>query len=644
MTTLSFHTDPTLLLCAFAALLLPLLSFVTSILIPRQYSWVVSFNAPLLLLISAVCAAFVLASRWNAGPALFQITWFNLGDQSLSANILLTNTSLLMLMVVSGISFLVHLYSTGYMAGDNDLKKYFAMLGFFTFSMQGIVLADNLLILFVFWELVGFSSYMLIGHWTEKLSAGQASKKAFILNRIGDAGFLVGLMIVWANTGTLGITELLPSGNTHPWQTAASLCIFCGVIGKSAQFPLFSWLPDAMEGPTPVSALIHAATMVAAGVYLLVRVYPLFTPAALTVVAVTGMATALIGSLAALFQYDIKRILAYSTMSQLGLMVMAIGIGIVNAALLHLFTHAFFKACLFLSAGSVIHALHRAQLRAHHHFDVQDVRNLGGLRQKLPVTFITFLLGGASLAGIPFFSGFLSKEAILAAVWTTDSSVLSWTMLVSMVSVSFITVLYTFRMIWYVFMGEARKPLPVAPVEAPVIMRVPVVLLALCSLWLVVSWNPFDFIGWLLPEAYYTHVAWLTAFSIVWIAAALGVSYLTFRTARFDSNALLENAFYIDAAGSKVFGKLVQTCATTASRIDRKWIDGLIHGSAYAHITIAHITGWADRALVDGLVNGVAQLSKGIGSFTRSFQAGKIQVYIFWAILAIIIFLIWTLK
>jgi NADH-quinone oxidoreductase subunit L len=268
---------------------------------------------------------------------------------------------------------------------------------------------------------------------------------------------------------------------------------------------------------------------------------------------------------------------------------------------------------------------------------------MGGLRRNLPITFFTFLLGGASLAGIPFFSGFLSKEAILAAVWLNNSA-LSWVMLVTMVGVSFITVLYTFRLLWYIFMGTPRKPLPGPVVEPPLVMRGTVLVLALCSLWLVVSWNPFDSTGWLLPQAYYTHVLWITIFSVVWILAALAVSYRIFNAAQFNGNKLLENGFYLDILYHKTFGGMMQSAATAAAYVDKRWIDGLIHRTAYAHVTVAHITAWFDRAIVDGFVNGLASTARGIGSFTRSFQGGKIQVYIFWAILAIIIFLIWTLK
>lgn len=643
MTESWLHNDPFLIACTLLVLTLPLLSFLFSFLTSQRYSWLVGMNAPILLLASTICSIILLVSGWNKEIALLKFNWFDIGQYSLSADISLSNTTLLMLTVVSSVSFLVHVYSIGYMADDAGVKKYFAMLGFFTFSMQGIVLSDNLLVLFIFWELVGFSSYMLIGHWMQRPAAARAAKKAFLMNRIGDAGFLIGLMIIWTQTDSFSLTEILQEGSQGTWQAAASLCIFCGVIGKSAQFPLFPWLPDAMEGPTPVSALIHAATMVAAGVYLLVKIFPLFPEFTLMVIACTGMVTALIGSLAALFQYDIKKILAYSTISQLGLMVMATGLGVVNAALLHLFTHAFFKACLFLSAGSVIHALHQAQLRSHEHFDVQDVRNMGGLRAKLPITFFTFLLGGASLSGIPFFSGFLSKEAILSAIWM-NNNMLSWCMLVVMLAVSFITVLYTFRLIWLIFMGEERKTASLHITEVPMIMRAPVVLLSLCSLWLVVSWNPFDFIGWLLPENFYTHVPWITAFSIAWIGAALTISYFVFRAARFDSNRLLENGFYIDLFYQKVFGRIAMASAATAIYIDKKMIDRFIHGAAYVNVGIAHITGWIDSAIVDGFVNGLAGFSRGIGSFTRSFQKGKIQVYIFWAMMAIIIFLIWTLN
>ena len=517
------------------------------------------------------------------------------------------------------------------------------MLGFFTFSMQGIILADNLLVLFVFWELVGFSSYMLIGHWMEKPEAAQAAKKAFIINRIGDAGFVIGLMIIWTNTGTFNLTEIIQAGRIYEWQTAASLCIFCGVIGKSAQFPLFTWLPDAMEGPTPVSALIHAATMVAAGVYLMIRVFPLFTADSLMIVGSIGMITALIGAVSALSQHDLKKILAYSTVSQLGLMITVIGMGAPNVALLHLLTHAFFKCCLFLSAGSVIHALHLAQGRSDQHYDAQDIRNMGGLRNKLPVTFMAFLISGSSLAGIPFFSGFLSKEAILSEAWLPQD-IFSWIVLMVISTVSFLTVLYTFRLIWFIFMTQARKTQSLAIVEAPAVMRLPIVLLAFCSLWFVVSWNPFNFNGWLLPENdNYTSLG-LTLFSIGLSVTALVIGYLIFGSNRFAVSKIFHNSFYLDVLYQKLFGRLLHSSTQITLYTDKYLIDRFIHGSAYAQVMLAYFTGWIDRVAIDGTVNGFGRLASSIGSMTRSFQGGKIQLYIFWSIFAIIIFLIWTIN
>jgi NADH-quinone oxidoreductase subunit L len=629
------------LLCTLLVGLLPLLSFVFSFLTSDRYSWLVSLNAPLLILVSAGCALFLLITQWNQ-PLVFSIPWFSVAGASIAASLALSNVSLVMLCVVSIVSFLVHLYSVGYMAGDNGIRKYFALLGFFTFSMQGIVLADNLLLLFIFWELVGFSSYMLIGHWTEKPEAGAAAKKAFIMNRIGDTAFLCGLMMVWNTHGSFELSVLL-SPSAALWDVAASLCIFGGVIGKSAQFPLFTWLPDAMEGPTPVSALIHAATMVAAGVYLLVRIAPVFPEKALVVIACTGMITSLSAALAALFQYDIKKVLAYSTISQLGLMIMAIGLGIFHAALLHLFTHAFFKACLFLCAGSVIHALHEAGHRAKVHIDAQDIRKMGGLRKVLPVTFVAFAISGASLAGIPFFSGFLSKDAILAALWM-NSSWFSWLMLVVMLGVSFITVLYTFRLLWFVFLGESRQTVTLQVLQPPMIMRAPMILLALCSLWFMVSLNPFDFRGWLLHDARDAAPEWITVFSAAWILLALTVSYFLFRSARFDRNGFLENGFYLDALYQRAFGRAMESVSTFTLWIDKKCLDRVIHFVAYAHVTWAHVTGWFDRAIIDGFVDGVASTASGIGALTRSFQGGKIQVYIFWSVFAIIIFLIWAVN
>lgn len=628
------------ILCLLA-LVSPLASAITVGLTAARRTRPIAALSIFWLTVGFVTALALFVLRHNQAPMVLDHAWFAVGDHHFMASLALTNQSLLMLLVVSLISLLVHIYSTVYMGGDPDWKKYFTMLGFFTFSMQGIVLSDNLLFLFIFWELVGFSSYMLIGHWTKKPEAGRAASKAFIMNRIGDAGFLVGLMIVWANYDTFSVSALAESVSQTPWQTAASLCIFCGVIGKSAQFPLFTWLPDAMEGPTPVSALIHAATMVAAGVYLMVRVFGLFTADALLVVAITGMITTLIGAVAALSQYDIKKILAYSTMSQLGLMILALGLGVVDAALLHLVTHAFFKACLFLSAGMVIHALHDAQ-PSHLHFDVQDIRSMGGLRKSMPVTFATFLISGASLAGVPFFSGFLSKEAILTALFL-HSNVFSWCMIAVILCVSFITVLYTFRLIWFTFFGESRNTLDIK--EASWVMRTPVIILAGLSLWLVVSWNPFDFAGWMFqPQETPVYSFWITMLSALWVTAALAASWLLFRKGSFKTSALLRHAFYVDKGYDLFFNYAIRRANHTVTKVERKVIDRGIHGLVYFQVIFAHVVGWIDRAVIDGTVNATARLTGFGGKITRSFHGGNIQLYVFWSIFALIIFIIWALK
>lgn len=591
---------------------------------------------------SVVCALLLLLQRWHQETVLSTLNWFNLGTQSFDASLVLSDRSILMLAVVAFISFLVHLYSTIYMKGDEGWQRYFAMLGFFTFSMQGIVLSDNLLFVFIFWELVGFSSYMLIGHWTHKREAGRAASKAFIMNRIGDAGFLVGLMIIWATQNTFSLTALFEVEHLSAWQTAAGLCIFCGVIGKSAQFPLFTWLPDAMEGPTPVSALIHAATMVAAGVYLLVRIFNLFTEDALMVVAITGMITAVTGACAALSQFDIKKILAYSTMSQLGLMVLALGMGAVDAAFLHLLTHAFFKACLFLSAGNIIHALHAAE-QPNVHFDVQDIRHMGGLHKRLPATFMTFAISAASLAGVPFFSGFLSKEAMLTTLFMHDS-LLSWLMIAALLAVSFLTVIYAFRVVWFVFLGEPRTIRPLTITEPEWRMRLPVAVLAAGSLWFMVSLNPFDFEGWIMEAPQPSPYAfWITLFSVVWVAGAALLSWQLFRTAKFRVSTLLRNAFYVDAFYTQVVAKSTRIASRIADTIDRRAVDRLLHGFIYGQVIFAHVVGWIDRTFVDGTVNATARLTGWGGKFTRSFQGGNVQLYIFWSLFAIIIFIIWAL-
>ncbi|MSU22220.1 MAG: NADH-quinone oxidoreductase subunit L [Opitutus sp.] len=440
------------------------------------------------------CGALATALAHPAAHATANFTWFAVGDGAVRLGWLLDPLTAFMCVMVSFVSTLIFIFSLGYMKDDANFKQFFCFLSLFAAAMLGILVANSLLLLFVSWELVGLASYLLIGFWFHKPEAAAAAKKAFIVTRIGDLGFLLGILWLYDSTGSLlfydngaGVLEPTALGGLAAQttlcglalSTAIGLLIFCGAAGKSGQFPLHVWLPDAMEGPTPVSALIHAATMVAAGVFLIARVYPLMAADqllagvpvhALTVVAFIGAITALLGALIAVAQNDIKRVLAFSTVSQLGYMMLALGVGSWVAAVFHLLTHAFFKALLFLGAGSVIHA-------AHHE---QDIRKLGGLSQPLRVTFATFAIGMMALAGVPFlFSGFWSKEAILHAAHEWEVSHLP---LFAGLAAVVLTAFYMTRLVAETFFGKARSHAAEHVHENSAVMTVPLVLLAVCAI------------------------------------------------------------------------------------------------------------------------------------------------------------------
>ncbi len=402
--------------------------------------------------------------------------WLTVGDRALlNTGILIDNVTAVMLLVVTIVSTLVHLFSIGYMHGDPRYSRFFAYLSIFSFSMLGLVLAESFLFIYIFWELVGLSSYLLIGFWFEKKSASDAGKKAFIVNRVGDFGFLIGILIIYATCGVLGYDQVfLAIGEgklSGTLLTLAGIGGFCGAIGKSAQFPLHVWLPDAMEGPTPVSALIHAATMVAAGVYLVGRVYPMFTPDAFLFIAYFGLITLFLTATIALAQNDIKKVLAYSTCSQLGYMIMGLGVGGYTAGLAHLTTHAAFKACLFLGSGSVIHAVHS-----------QDIQEMGGLRKKMPITFVTFLIATLAISGVPGFSGFFSKDMILAAALEfgmRSANPLHMIFFVGALFTAGLTAFYMFRLVILTFFGAPKDHHKFDHAhESPPSMWIPLVILA----------------------------------------------------------------------------------------------------------------------------------------------------------------------
>ncbi|MDQ6765311.1 MAG: NADH-quinone oxidoreductase subunit L, partial [Verrucomicrobiota bacterium] len=436
-------------------------------------------------------AAFLPTLRAPGLRGFHNFIWFTFGEQALRLGWLLDPLTAAMLLMITFVALWIFIFSVGYMDGDKDFTRFFAYLSFFTAAMLGVVIANSLLLLFICWELVGLASYLLIGFWIERPSAAAAAKKAFITTRIGDIGLFLGLLWLYRATGTTlfydgGAGSLEAAGllGIGAAATSIALLIFCGAAGKSGQFPLHVWLPDAMEGPTPVSALIHAATMVAAGVFLVARVYPIFSLGAingvtpsLTVVVWVGVITALIASLIALAQFDIKRILAYSTVSQLGLMMVSLGVGGVAAGIIHLIAHGFFKALLFLGAGSVIHGTHHEQ----------DIRKMGGLRGAMPVTFLTYAIGMMALSGVPLlFAGAWTKEEILHATshWSVSRAP-HYLMMLGVV----VTALYMTRQMIYVFFG-ARRATSAQAHESPRVMTWPLIVLAICTVGLSAVLTP----------------------------------------------------------------------------------------------------------------------------------------------------------
>jgi NADH-quinone oxidoreductase subunit L len=544
------------------------------------------------VLVSFVCSCLIFG---RSDISASQHNWIDLhGVFTVPIGFLLDPLSKMMLLVVSGVGALIHIYSLGYMRDDPGKSRYFAALSLFMFAMLGIVLANNFVMLFIFWELVGFTSYVLIGHWFERDAAAEAMKKAFITTRIGDFGFMIGILMVWMATGSLVFEDIVPQLSkitSNPgYLTAAALLIFCGAVGKSAQFPLHVWLPDAMEGPTPVSALIHAATMVAAGVYMLARVAFIIqaSPAALEVIAWIGTITAVLAALMATQQDDIKRILAYSTLSQLGYMVMAIGLASNEAAMFHLFTHAFFKALLFLGAGSVIVVLHHEQ----------DIWKMGGLAKNLRITFFTFLIGALALIGCPPFSGFFSKDAILALAYQHNMPIF-----VLGLATAFLTAFYVLRMLVVVFFGKPRSETAARSTESPFVMLGPLILLALLSL---VGGTPSFAQNFLVvphEKESFLIVPMLALTALVGGAGLAIASYRKRDTDPFDIG-VLRKRFYIDDFYD--------------------WLIGVTQE------LLARIAAFFDRWIIDtGAVGGVSGGTWGLGALLRLFQIGNLQAYAF---------------
>ena len=452
---------------ALSLLFLPFVSALVILLFLRSKgnlaSLVSVFTAAGILFLSLL-----LLFKTQDSSLVWNTAWFTMGSWELRFGVLLDDPARLLLFIVAFVGLLIHIFSLGYMESDPARPRYFGGLSIFMFSMIGITLADNLIMIFVFWELVGFSSYLLIAHYFQTDEAAKASRKAFIVNRVGDFGFLIGIVLTYWTFGTVNLGELADLADFSPSLITSGLCLAlaCGFIGKSAQFPLHVWLPDAMAGPTPVSALIHAATMVAAGVYLLIRIDFLFTEQALGLIAFLGAAMGLYAGFCALVQRDIKKILAYSTLSQLGYMAAAFGLGAPGLALFHLTTHAFFKALMFLGAGSLIHACHHEQ----------DIFNYGGLRKKMPITAWTFLIGVLAISGVNFLSGYYSKDAIL--LWAYNFNL---PIFIILYAGALLTATYMFRLYFISFEGEARSEYSRSAKENSLYMTLPLILLAVLS-------------------------------------------------------------------------------------------------------------------------------------------------------------------
>lgn len=557
--------------------------------------------------VASALATFVIALMLLGRNESSDFAWATIGDFSINIGIKLDQLSTGMMIVVTGVGLLVHVFSLAYMKDDDAKARYFTGLSLFMFSMTGIVLADNFIMTFIFWELVGLSSYLLIGHWYQKDSAADAAKKAFLCNRIGDFGFMVGILMLWGITGHLAFDQM--KGGLEAFQaanpaifggvlSAAVFCIFCGAVGKSAQLPLHVWLPDAMEGPTPVSALIHAATMVAAGVYMLFRLqftlgFEVFEGLqASAVIAWTGGITALVAALMATQQDDIKRVLAYSTLSQLGYMVMAVGLVSGESGMFHLFTHAWFKALLFLGSGAVIFACHHEQ----------DIWKMGGLLKKMPITGFTFLIGFAALIAVPFTSGFFSKEQILEAAHQKEP-ILFWIA----AAVAVLTPFYMTRLYVVAFLGKNRSENASHAHEVGPLMSGPLVLLAILG---VIA--GFPFVASKFAPAYHQpehliHLGFVTYISIGALLTGVIAGFALYAGKEKDpiSIPLLQNRFYIDGIYDNFLVRYFQDA-------------------------FAAIIAFFDEFIINGLlVGGLSRAAESSGNLFRKVQSGSLQGYAF---------------
>lgn len=614
--------------------LLPLLGFAINGLaypkLPKQIAGIIGTIPPLV----AFALSLQLFLNFDGQAQILPIAdWINVGDLKIPFAFQIDQLSILMLLVITGVGTLIHIYSIGYMSHDAGFGKFFAFLNLFVFFMLILVLGANFTVLFIGWEGVGLCSYLLIGFWNQKNSYGDAARKAFIMNRIGDLGFLVGIFLLIQDFGTTDYQTIFAAVQSGDYTTDLSIiafCLFIGAMGKSAQIPLFTWLPDAMAGPTPVSALIHAATMVTAGIYMVIRANALFelSPEVLHFVGWIGLTTALLGAAIGLFQNDIKKVLAYSTVSQLGYMFMGLGASAYTASFFHVMTHAFFKALLFLGAGSVIHAMS----------DEQDIRRMGGLKSKMPITFITFMLGTIAIAGIPPFAGFFSKDEILASLYHHDPIMWSLAILGSA-----LTSFYMFRVFILTFYGEFRGTEKQAHHlhESPITMTLPLIILAVFSVG-----------GGLINLP---HFAGGNEFLAHWLAPLLPeageageVNFLS-----LEGGAPLLAAFLPAFLAIYVFGmqKSVPSEDGEISGIQKVIYNKFYIEELYDTVFVKPITFLSnfffqviDFLVIDLLVEGLGRFVKYASTEFRRAQTGNVGIYLFCMVAAIVVILFVSLK
>ena len=628
-----------------ALVVLPMLGFLVTAVVGRrlgkQAHWVpviaifAVWVAAMMLVVNVLSGAAPLlpGSEDSHGYVVDWFTWIPADNFVVNVGFVVDALTASLLIVVTTIGLLVHVYSIGYMSHDPGYWRFFAYLNLFMFSMLLLVLAGNFLVVFVAWELVGLCSYLLIGFWYRKRSAALAAKKAFIVNRVGDVGFILGIMLIFVSLGTLDIREVIARiGELDATTiTLIALLVFAGAMGKSAQFPLHVWLPDAMEGPTPVSALIHAATMVNAGVYLVARTNPIFAhaPSALVVVAAIGIFTAILAASIAMTQTDIKRVLAYSTLSQLGYMFAALGVGAWTAAIFHLMTHGFFKGLLFLGSGSVIHSVH----------EEQDMRRMGGLAEKIPITYVTMLIGSLAIAGIPPLAGFFSKDEILGESLKLG---FAWVWLIGFI-VAGLTAFYMFRLMGLTFWGSFRGPREIWDKihESPPIMTIPLILLAIPSvflgMYLGLPLGDSRITQWLEPifaegEAILHGGAAEPAYQLFGIDGVLIIASVTIATIGM---VLAWRLFGVQLGPIRMPSRPERVRELTArapflyrASLNKWWFDDLYH-LLFMVIggRIAAAIWWFDREVIDGTVNAIGTGTIDAGRGLRQVQTGRVQNY-----------------